>query len=101
MPRNLDDIVIGSAVKIGVEIYNDLDLLADPTALRLKLRDPSSTVTNYVYGVAAEIVKDAAGQYHANVVMTAAGTWTYRWEADTPNAGVGEGKILVKKSIVI
>ncbi|HAF00399.1 MAG TPA: hypothetical protein DCG63_03805 [Methylophilaceae bacterium] len=101
MQRSLDDVVIGSAVKISVSIFNDLDVLTDPSALRLKVRSPAGVVTVYVFGAAAEIVKDSVGNYHGNIVLSAAGTWTYRWEADTPNAGVGEGKVLVKKSIVI
>lgn len=101
MQPSLDDIVIGSVVQISAAIKNMAGVLADPSALRLKVRDPSGTITNYVFGNAAEIVKLAPGEYRADLVMTAAGKWTYRWEADAPNAGAAEGLIVVKKSIVI
>lgn len=101
MQPKLDDIVIGSVVQISAYIKNLAGVLADPSALRLRVRDPSGTITNYVFGSAPEIVKLAAGVYRADLVMSAAGKWTYRWEADAPNAGAAEGLIVVKKSIVI
>lgn len=93
--------VIGAVAKIAVTIKNDAGVLADPSAFRLRVKSPSGILTNYVFGSAAEIVKDAVGTYHAVIPLTEAGKWTYRWEADTPNVGVVEGVIAVKKSIVI
>lgn len=106
MPPNFDDCVVGQAIQILAEfkLYTLIPLipvLADPTALRLKLRNPSGVVTTYIFGVAPEVVKDAVGKYHANIVMNVAGNWSYRWESDAPNAGADEGRITVKKSIVI
>lgn len=95
------EFVIGAVAKIAVTIKSDAGQLADPSAFRLRVKSPSAVLTNYVYGSAAEIVKDAIGTYHAVIPLTEAGKWTYRWEADAPNAGALEGVISVKKSIVI
>ena len=101
MQPNLEDIVIGAVARIDGTFKNYAGVLADPSALRLRVRSPSAVVTTYLFGTAAEVIKDAVGKYHANIVMTEAGNWTYRWEADAPNAGADEGRITVKKSIVI
>lgn len=101
MLPKLEDIVIGEVAVIAVAIKNSAGLAADPSALRLITKSPSGLLTTYVFGVAIELVKDSVGNYHANVLMNEAGGWAYRWEADAPNAGANEGRITVKKSIVI
>lgn len=80
----------------------DLDgVAADPGALVLKIRPPVGAVVSYAYGTAAEVVRDAAGRYHADLMLSAAGQWAYRWELSAPNAGAAEGVITVLKSRVI
>lgn len=101
MRPNLEDIVIGQAIQITAAFTNVNGALADPSALRIRVRDPDGTITAYQFGAAAEVVKESTGKYHANLAMTKAGNWTWRWEADAPNAGAAEGLIVVKKSIVI
>ncbi len=101
MQHNLEDIVVGSAVKITLSVRNEAGIPADPGALRLKTKSPNGTVTTYTYSGDATIVKSATGEYYASVVMTLVGAWTYRWESDAPNAGADEGRITVKKSMVI
>lgn len=101
MLPNLENIVIGEVAKISVTIVGADALAADPSALRLKVKSPTGTLTAYVFGVATELVKDSVGKFHANILMSEAGVWAYRWEADAPNAGANEGRITVKKSIVI
>lgn len=73
---------------------------ADPAALRLRVKAPAGTVTLLTYGVDNALVRDAAGQFHADVVLAAGGTWHWRWEADTPS-GVVEDSLPVKKSLVL
>lgn len=101
MQLNLEDIVIGEVAKISVAITDSNAIASDPSALRLKVKSPAGTLTTYVFGVAAELVKDSIGNYHANILMNEVGKWAYRWEADAPNAGANEGLITVKKSIVL
>lgn len=100
MQRKLNNVVFGAVVQIGLTIKNMQSVLADPSALRLKLRDPDDVITTYVFGVDDEVVKDSVGSYHADLVMSKSGRWAYRWESDAPNAGADEGLIQVNKSIV-
>lgn len=98
---NVENVVIGGAVKISLAVLNDSGLPADPPTLRLRVKAPDGQVSVYVFGVGAVISKASVGNYAASIIMTQSGNWAYRWESDAPNAGAEEGRIVVKKSIVI
>lgn len=91
----------GELARIFLVALNTAGQVADPGALRLMLKAPASGVTTYTYGVDAEVVRESEGRYHADIQVTAAGIWPYRWELDAPNAGAVEGVINVLKSRVI
>lgn len=88
--------LVGEVARITVSIVDYAELPADPGSLRLKVKMPSGAVTSYTLG--AGVIQDGAGQYHADVALSASGAWLYRWEADSPNAGAVEGQITVRKS---
>ncbi|PKO49005.1 MAG: hypothetical protein CVU31_02480 [Betaproteobacteria bacterium HGW-Betaproteobacteria-4] len=71
---------------------------ADPGTITLKIESPASGVADYIYGVAAEIVRDGEGLYRAEIPLNVAGRWYYRWDLASPNAGAVEGSIEVKRS---
>jgi hypothetical protein len=91
----------GQAARIDLDTYNDGGTLADPGGLQLIVRAPSGTKTTYVFGTAAELVKDTVGRYHAYIIFTSPGLWRWRWEATAPHAGVDEGSQEVLKSRVL
>lgn len=96
-----DNYIPGEVTRISVTVMDSAGAAADPGALRLKVKPPAGAVTTYTFGSSAEIIKDAVGRYHADIQLTAAGVWAYRWELDAPNAGAVEGVITVQKSRVI
>ena len=91
----------GQVAQISVSVFDSAGVAADPGALRLKVKPPTGAVTTYIYGTDVIVVKDSTGCYHADILLTAAGQWAYRWELDAPNAGAAEGVITVQKSRVI
>ena len=91
----------GELARMSLTAKDATGVLADPGALRLKVKTPAGIVTTYTYGSSAEVIKDSTGRYHADIQLTAAGVWAYRWELDAPNAGAAEGAITVQKSRVI
>jgi len=101
MQHSLNDVVFGAVVQVSLSIKNMTNVLADPSAIRFLVKLPDSSVVTYVYGVAAEFVKDSVGNYHIDLVMNQSGTWVYRWETDSPNGGADEGVVKVNKSNVI
>lgn len=92
---------LGEVVRLSVAITDLAGAAADPGVLRLKVKAPAGAVTTYTYGGGAEVVKDSAGHYHADIALAAAGTWSYRWESDAPNPGAAEGALTVQKSRVV
>lgn len=54
--------------------------LTDPTTVRCKVKDPSGTITTYVYGTDAELVKESTGVYYVDVVTDEEREWRFRFE---------------------
>lgn len=96
-----DVYIPGEVARLTLAVTSVAGAAADPGALRLKVKPPSGTVATYTYGGGAEIVRDTVGAYHADIQLTTAGLWAWRWELDTPNAGAAEGAVAVNKSRVI
>lgn len=96
-----DNYIPGEVTRISVSVIGEAGVAADPGGLRLKIKPPTGAVATFAFGVGTEIVKDAVGRYHADIQLTAAGMWAWRWELDAPNTGAVEGVITVLKSRVI
>lgn len=90
--------VIGQVAHLWFEVIDFAGQAADPGAIVLKVKPGVGAVTDYVYGVAPEIVRDGVGRYHADIPLVGAGPWAYRLELAAPNAGAAEGVINVQKS---
>lgn len=87
--------IVGQVVRLPVRILNRAGQGVDPGTVVLKIRPPGRSLA------LPEVVKDAIGRYHVDVVADVAGPWAYRWEFAAPNAGAAEGGFLVQPSRVI
>ena len=79
----MTDINKGDVVRVSTTpgFKNALGALVDPTTVRLLWRVHSNgTLTTWVYGVNAEIVRDSVGLFRADIPVTVAGTHYFRWE---------------------
>jgi hypothetical protein len=88
----------GQYTRLTLDIVNAAGTAADPGTLTLRVKAPSGTVATYLYGTAAEVVRDGVGAYHADILLDAAGMWVWRWDTTAPNAGAAEGGLTVKAS---
>lgn len=88
----------GQVTRLTLAVDDLLGAPGDPGSLVLKVRSPYGVITVYTFGVDAEVVRDALGNYHADLPLPDAGQWKYRWELATPNAGAAEGTITVHRS---
>lgn len=93
-----DNYLPGDVARISVRVADITGIAADPGSVTLKVRPPLGAVAAYAYGGSVVVVRDATGRYHADIELTDAGVWAYRWELTTPNAGAAEGVIRVDKS---
>lgn len=70
-------------VELTAEFKNGASFI-DPTTVRLLLYKPDNVTLTYVYGVAAEVLRDDVGKYRFKFVPDQEGPWTFRWEGTGP-----------------
>lgn len=80
MTLNLTTYAEGALVTVQGTFRNSSNVLADPTTVKLTVREPDGTTTTYVYGTDAIVVKSSTGIYTANLDTTSKrGLWLYTW----------------------
>lgn len=79
--------------------FRDIDAVAqDPGGVTFTLRAPSGALTTYTYGTDAALVKDSTGNYHVDVVVSAAGRYRYRFAGVTTGQAAAESVFRVQAS---
>lgn len=71
---------VGDLIRCSGAFTDASSVAVDPTVITFKFKNPSETITTYVFGVNAELVKDSVGNYHADVDVNDRGAWLYRFE---------------------
>jgi hypothetical protein len=72
-------------------------LSIDPDHLSLLIKDPARTETQYTYLTGATIVRESAGNYHADIDMSSLdGDWQCRWEATGAGQAAAEVTIHIQ-----
>lgn len=94
MANNYD---IGDAVRVSVAFTSN-GSAADPTAVALKVQDPSGNEDTYTYAL-GQVTKDSTGNYHKDVTVDEAGTWFYRWTGTGVVVAASEGNFVVRRSV--
>ena len=69
----------------------------DPTAISLKVQDPSGNETTYTYAL-AQVTKDGTGLYHYDLTIDETGYWYYRWEGTGAVVSAAEAHLLVRRT---
>lgn len=69
----------------------------DPTTVSFTVRAPSGEATTYTFGTDPEVVQDSTGRYHLDVLLDAAGIWTYRILGAGVAAGSKDGSFYVEE----
>lgn len=95
----MSDFVLGEAVRVSAEFRNAAGVVADPSAVLFKYRDPEGTITPLVYGTDAALVKDSTGNYHVDIDANMAGTWNWRFYATGTGQTANEGTFTVGESV--
>lgn len=94
-PKHYD---LGDLVRVAATFKDTANAAVDPTAVNFKFKGPSGTITTYVYGTDAEVVKDSTGNYHVDIDADAAGFWYYRFYSTGAGQGAAEGVFVVDRS---
>ena len=88
----------GDKVRFSASFTDLIGNPADPTTVTVKIKDPAGRSTTYVYLVDAEVVKDATGEYHIDIIITQTGIWYQRWEGTGAIMAAEEDSITVRTS---
>jgi hypothetical protein len=91
----------GDLVRCSGEFTNSAGTAIDPTAVLFKFRNPASTITTYTYGIDAEVVKTATGNYYVDIDAATSGTYYYRFYATGTGQSAEEHRFIVRASRVV
>lgn len=86
---------IGGGDIATITFHNSEGALADPTVVTVVDTEPDGTISTYVYGTNAEVVRDSLGKFHYDVVFTANGQRTVRL------SGTGAVKASITHTFVV
>lgn len=77
--------------------YNG-DAAVDPTTVKFTIKDPTGHSVTYIYGTHAEVVKDSAGNYHADIAIPLSGYYEYYWHSEGEFQAADDGTVLSTKA---
>lgn len=70
---------IGDRVRIAVAFRDSSGFFGDPTTITYRNKNITlGTVTEYIFGVNVELVKDSTGNYHVDWTYPSAGVWVHQ-----------------------
>ena len=82
---------VGTAIQILGTFTNPAKAAVDPTAVRLRVKDPTGTEVDYI-----SPIQISTGVYSQQIIPTMTGTWVYRWEGTGAVIASSENKFEVK-----
>jgi len=92
--------MVGTKVRLSAAFADVADAAQDPGGVQFKIRAPDGTVTTYVYGTDAQLVKDSTGNYHVDWLIAASGVHRYRFAGVTSGQAAAEGTFRADQSRV-
>jgi hypothetical protein len=70
---------IGDLVELKATFQDDAGQPTDPTTVTFKIQPAGGQVTTYVYGTDVDVIRDSAGVFRVNWLVTQPWTHEYRW----------------------
>ena len=68
---------VGDKIRISFNFIGENGAAIDPTTVTLILKNKSSIVATWVFGVDPEIINTAVGSYYADYIIPTRGYWSY------------------------
>lgn len=86
---------VGSLIRCSAAFTDTLGADLDPTTVSFSFKIDNGSVTTYVYGTDAQVVKDSTGHYHVDLSGATKGTLYYRWFSTGTGQAADEGAFYV------
>ena len=91
---------VNTTVRIAVNFQDDDGTDVDPSTVTFKAMSPIGTLTTYVYGTDAELIRLNTGDFYVDFVPTESGRWHYRWSSTGTGTAIAlEGTLVVQASV--
>lgn len=90
---------LGDVVRVRAT-FTINEILTDPSAVFVKIKPPSGTVTTYEYGV-DDVIRESAGIYYFDIDANEVGWWWYRWLSTGTGQAAAERKFQVRTAVCI
>lgn len=92
------EVLKGNEVRVSVAFTDPAGIAVDPAAVLFKYEDPSANVATLTYPADAALVKDSAGNYHADIDCNEVGLWFWEWQGTGANQATDDGNFSVTES---
>lgn len=91
---------IGALVRVTGTLTTAAGATVDPTAVVVKLKAPSGTITSYTLGVDLFPAHDGVGTFHVDVTPTEVGEYYYQFRSTGTGQAMDEGMFRVEASAI-
>ena len=68
---------VGNKIRLTCSFTNLAGTATDPTTVTFKIREPDGTITTYIYGTDAEVVKSSTGVFYVEWILAQGGLTLY------------------------
>ncbi len=85
----------GSNVRLGADFANSAGTATDTTTARVRVKDPSDTVTTYT---STQLTHDDTGSYYYDKVAAVSGLWYYEYDSTGALIARGEKAFRIERS---
>lgn len=89
---------VGDSPRLKGTFTDAAGAVVDPATVTFKIKNPYGTITTYVYGTDAQLVKLSTGIYYVDFDVTIAGTWFYRFSSTGTGKAADEAEFTVEES---
>lgn len=94
----MNSYTLGTQIRLSAT-FEVSDTPTDPTAVTFKVRVPAGTITTYVYGVDAQLVKASTGVYYVDYTPAAEGIHAWRMAGTGACVGAAEQQFVVPEGL--
>lgn len=93
-PREYD---VGATILVTV-LFKTSGVLADPTTVTFRVKDPNGNITAKVYPTDPEVTRNSVGSFSYPITLSTPGSWTYRVVGEGAVKGAAERRVQVRWS---
>lgn len=92
---------VGDTRRLSTTFYVGTTPTDPSTDVALVVRDPAGTSTTYDYPAPGTIVRDSAGVYHQDILLSLAGIYSWKWTGTSgSNTFVDDGTFTVEETLL-